>query len=79
MDAFAAKGFYTVSAFRQEKALRAFICTNTDLASDEDILNLYAVRWKIEVFHIMTESDRIIKNTLIKGLCRQFHAAKIRH
>lgn len=41
---------YPVSAFGQEKALRTFICTNTDLASDEDILNLYAVRWEIEVY-----------------------------
>ena len=41
---------YPVSAFGQEKALRTFICTNTDLISDEEILNLYAVRWEIEVY-----------------------------
>ena len=41
---------YPVSAFAQEKALRTFICTNSDLASDEEILNLYAVRWNIEVY-----------------------------
>ena len=41
---------YPVSAFGQEKALRTFICTNTDLVSDEEILNLYAVRWEIEVY-----------------------------
>lgn len=41
---------YAVSAFGQEKALRTFICTNADLTSDEDILNLYAVRWEIEVY-----------------------------
>lgn len=41
---------YPVSAFAQEKALRTFICTNADLASDEEILNLYAVRWEIEVY-----------------------------
>ena len=41
---------YPVSAFAQEKALRTFICTNTNLASDEEILNLYAVRWEIEVY-----------------------------
>lgn len=41
---------YPVSAFGQEKALRTFICTNADLSSDEKILNLYSVRWKIEVY-----------------------------
>ena len=41
---------YPVSAFGHEKALRTFICTNSDLASDEEILNLYAVRWNIEVY-----------------------------
>ena len=41
---------YPVSAFGQEKALRTFICTNTYLISDEEILNLYAVRWEIEVY-----------------------------
>ena len=41
---------YPVSAFGQERALRTFICTNADLVSDEEILNLYAVRWEIEVY-----------------------------
>ena len=41
---------YPVSAFGQEKALRTFICTNADLVSDEEILNLYAVRWEIKVY-----------------------------
>ena len=41
---------YPVSAFGQERALRIFICTNADLTSDEEILNLYAVRWEIEVY-----------------------------
>ncbi len=50
MDDFATKGFYTVGVFGQEKALRTFICTNTDLVSDEEILNIYAVHWEIEVY-----------------------------
>jgi len=40
---------YPKNAFGDEKSMRAFLCTNTDL-SDEDILNIYAVRWNIEVF-----------------------------
>ena len=42
--------WYPVSVFGQEKALRTFICTNNDLVSDEEILNLYAVRWEIQVY-----------------------------
>ena len=40
---------YPKNAFGKEKALRAFISTNTAL-SDEEILNLYVTRWNIEVY-----------------------------
>lgn len=40
---------YPAGAFHNKKALRAFLCTNTDL-STEEILNSYIVRWNIEVF-----------------------------
>ena len=41
---------YPVNAFGQEKALRSFICTDTCLVSDQEILALYSVRWEIEVY-----------------------------
>jgi len=40
---------YPKDAFLNAKALRAFICTDTSLTTDE-ILALYAERWPIEVF-----------------------------
>lgn len=40
---------YPAGAFHNKKALRAFLCTNADL-STEEILNSYIVRWNIEVF-----------------------------
>jgi len=40
---------YPKDAFHNAKALRAFICTDTSLTTDE-ILALYAERWPIEVF-----------------------------
>lgn len=48
---------YPKDAFGNVKALRAFICTNTSLTTDE-ILDIYAQRWHIEVFF------RQCKNTL---------------
>ena len=40
---------YPENAFGQEHALRAFLCTDTEL-SDEKIIEYYGNRWKIEVF-----------------------------
>ena len=40
---------YPAKSFGKEKALRAFISTNAAL-SDEEILDLYVVRWEIEVY-----------------------------
>ena len=40
---------YPAKAFGTEKALRAFISSNAAL-SDEEILDLYVVRWEIEVY-----------------------------
>ena len=40
---------YPAGAFHNPKALRAFLCTNTEL-STEDILSMYTERWDIEVF-----------------------------
>ncbi|MDO4157018.1 MAG: transposase [Oscillospiraceae bacterium] len=40
---------YPANAFGKEKALRAFINTNAAL-SNQEILNLYVVRWEIEVY-----------------------------
>ena len=40
---------YPVGALGNPKALRAFLCTNSEL-SDTEILNLYVTRWEIEVF-----------------------------
>lgn len=40
---------YPAKSFGKVKTLRAFICTNAAL-SDQEILNLYAVRWEIEVY-----------------------------
>jgi len=40
---------YPKDAFGQPKALRAFVCTDTSLTTDE-ILAVYAERWPIEVF-----------------------------
>lgn len=40
---------YPKNAFGKDKALRAFISTNSAL-SDEEILNLYVTRWNIEVY-----------------------------
>ena len=41
---------YPVNAFGQEKALRSFICTDVSLVSNQEILDLYSVRWQIEVY-----------------------------
>ena len=40
---------YPKDAFGQPRALRAFICTDTSLSTNE-ILDIYAQRWPIEVF-----------------------------
>ena len=40
---------YPAGAFHNPKALRAFLCTNAEL-STEDILSMYTERWDIEVF-----------------------------
>lgn len=48
---------YPAEAFGKEKALRAFISTDVSL-SDQEILERYVQRWKIEVFF------RTIKNRL---------------
>ena len=55
---FVARGFHTISAlktnrmlypFGNPKALRAFLCTDVSLSTDE-ILSYYICRWSIEVF-----------------------------
>jgi hypothetical protein len=48
---------YPVDAFGDPKALRAFISTDTSLSTDE-ILDIYALRWQIEVYF------RQVKNVL---------------
>jgi transposase len=48
---------YPKDAFGNPLALRAFICTDTSLTTDE-ILDIYAERWQIEVYF------RQVKNTL---------------
>lgn len=40
---------YPIGSFGKEKSLRAFISTDTTLSTQE-ILNIYVVRWNIEVF-----------------------------
>ena len=40
---------YPVGAFHNKKALRSFLCTDTNL-TNEEILNIYTERWDIEVF-----------------------------
>jgi len=40
---------YPAKAFGKEKTLRAFISTNAALL-DQEILDLYVTRWKIEVY-----------------------------
>ena len=40
---------YPINAFGNQKALRCFISTNASLSAPE-ILNLYVIRWEIEVF-----------------------------
>jgi hypothetical protein len=40
---------YPKDAFHNPKALRAFVCTDVSL-STEEILDIYTERWKIEVF-----------------------------
>ena len=40
---------YPEKSFREAKALRVFISTHTELTAQE-ILNIYAKRWNIEVF-----------------------------
>ena len=39
-----------VNVFGQEKVLRSFICTDVSLVSNQEILDLYSVRWEIEFY-----------------------------
>ena len=54
---------YPVGAFGEEKALRTFISTNTAL-SDQEILDIYTIRWEIEVYF------RDCKNRLALDKCQ---------
>lgn len=57
---------YPKNAFGKEKALRAFISTNTSL-SDEEILNLYITRWNIEVYFRNCKSKLAIDQYQIRS------------
>lgn len=57
---------YPKNAFGKEKALRAFISTNTAL-SDEEILNLYVTRWNIEVYFRNCKSKLAINQYQIRS------------
>lgn len=57
---------YPKKAFGKEKALRAFISTNTAL-SDEEILNLYVTRWNIEVYFRSCKSKLAIDQYQIRS------------
>lgn len=57
---------YPKKAFGKEKALRAFISTNTAL-SDEEILNLYVTRWNIEVYFRSCKSKLAIDRYQIRS------------
>ncbi len=47
-----------MDAFHDPKALRAFICTDASLSTQE-ILDTYVVRWSVELFfHISTDASR---------------------
>ena len=54
---------YPAGAFGNAKTLRAFISTNVAL-SDQEILNFYTIRWKIEVYF------RDCKNRLALDKCQ---------
>ena len=54
---------YPVGAFGEEKALRTFISTNAAL-SDQEILDIYTIRWEIEVYF------RNCKNRLALDKCQ---------
>lgn len=57
---------YPKNAFGKEKALRAFISTNTAL-SDAEILNLYVTRWNIEVYFRNCKSKLAIDQYQIRS------------
>nr|WP_230197633.1 transposase [Thermoanaerobacterium xylanolyticum] len=43
-------------AFKNQNALHAFICTDTELDT-ETILNYYSQRWPIEIFFRQTKNN----------------------
>lgn len=72
---------YPKNAFGNEKAMRVFLCTNADL-SDEDILNIYAVRWNIEVFFRESKRRLAFDKYQIrssKGICRYWLIMSLVH
>ena len=58
---------YPVGAFHNKKALRAFLCTNSEL-STEDILRMYTERWEIEVFFRESKSKLAIDKYQIRSV-----------
>lgn len=58
---------YPVGAFHNKKALRAFLCTNSEL-SPEDILRMYTERWEIEVFFRESKSKLAIDKYQIRSV-----------
>ena len=57
---------YPKDAFANPKALRAFICTDTSLSTDE-ILDIYMERWPIEVFFRQTKNILALNNYQIRS------------
>lgn len=72
---------YPKNAFGQEKALRVFMCTNTDLSTIE-ILRFYAERWNIEVFFRQSKNILAFDKYQIrssKGICRYWLIMSLIH
>ena len=63
---------YLAGAFHNPKALRAFVCTDTSLSTQE-ILDTYAERWPIEVYFRQAKNVLAFDKYQIcsaKGICR---------
>ena len=72
---------YPAGAFHNPKALRAFLCTNAEL-STEDILSMYTERWDIEVFFRDSKSKLALDKYQIrtqKGIERYWLILSLAH
>ena len=72
---------YPAGAFHNPKALRAFICADTSLSTQE-ILDTYMARWPVEVYFRQTKNILAFDKYQIrsaKGICRYWLLMPLAH